>query len=332
MPQASYPFAVARVSALSTKLLTSAQLRHIADATTEEEAWNLLIETGYGGAQAGAEPPLLKDIDYFIRSQQQFTRKEVWELTPDPERTKLFLVQVDVHNLKALLKARLLEIPVPDILRTGGIMPVELLIDAVKNHNYNQLPDAFKKVMNEVEQDLQREVDPLLFSAKIDGAAFTFINDTLNALNDHSFVRAYFSLYADFQNTRSLIRARFLHWDVDKIRYMLLDGGEMDKKIFLDAIGTPLDQLSGKLNRGSNGLLIAQTIDDYNSDIHRAILRKKMESATLDIIRNAANESFGLGKIIAYLFSRNTEARALRVIFGAKRSGTEPEIPEILNN
>ena len=79
MPQASYPFAVARVSALSTKLLTSAQLRHIADATTEEEAWNLLIETGYGGAQAGAEPPQLKDIDYSMENYRERYAQKILE-------------------------------------------------------------------------------------------------------------------------------------------------------------------------------------------------------------------------------------------------------------
>jgi hypothetical protein len=71
------------------------------------------------------------------------------------------------------LKARLLDIEVPDILRYGGVFNLDMLKECVKSKNYEQLPDVFKKAMNEIEQDLLREVDPLNFSAKIDCAMLT---------------------------------------------------------------------------------------------------------------------------------------------------------------
>ena len=49
-----------------------------------------------------------------------------------------------------------------------------MLKECVKTKNYEQLPIRIK-AMNEVEQDLLREVDPLSFSAKIDCAMFRYV-------------------------------------------------------------------------------------------------------------------------------------------------------------
>ena len=328
MPQASYAYAMGRISVMTIKMLDAVKLRRIAEAATEREALTMLLETGYGGNLSGSNT-YNKEIDYIIRDQLTQSRADVWEITPDPERTKLFLLEVDTHNIKAFLKARLLGIEVPDILRYGGVFNLDMLKECVKTKNYEQLPDIYKKSMNEIEQDLLREVDPLSFSAKIDCAMFRYVKSELDKLHDHSFVRDYFSLMADFQNARSLIRARFLHWDVDKIRPQLLACGEIDERFFLEAVDTPLEQLSGKLNRGSNGRLIAETIDDYNSKGQLPVFKQKMETALMEIVKKASYNPFGLGPIIGYLLGRNAEAKALRVIFNAKRSGVEVNLPEL---
>jgi V/A-type H+-transporting ATPase subunit C len=328
MPQASYAYAMGRISVLTTKMLDAVKLRRIAEAPTEKEALAMLLETGYGGNLSGSNT-YNREIDYIIRDQLQMSRQVIWELTPDPDRTKLFLLEVDVHNIKALLKARLLDIDVPDILRYGGTFPIDMLKECVKSKNYEVLPDVFKKAMNEIEQDLLRGVDPQNFSAKIDCAMFDYIKAELDRIGDHSFVRDYFSLMADFQNARALIRARFMKWDVDKIRPQLLSCGEIDDRFFLEAVDTPMDQLSGKLNRGSNGRLIAETIDDYNTKGQLPVFKQKMEVALMEIVRKASYNPFGLGPIIGYLLGRFAEAKALRVIFNAKRSGTEAVLPEL---
>jgi V/A-type H+-transporting ATPase subunit C len=328
MPQASYAYAMGRISVMTTRMLDAVKLRRIAEAPTEREALVMLLETGYGGNLSGSNT-YNKEIDYIIRDQLTQSRRVIWELTPDPERTKLFLLEFDTHNIKALLKSRLLGIEAPDILRDGGVFNLDMLKDCIKSKNYEQLPDVFKKAMDEVEQDLLREVDPLSFSAKIDGAMFHYIKTELDKLHDHSFVREYFSLMADFQNARSLIRARFLHWDVDKIRPQLLECGDIDFKYFLEAVDTPMEQLSGKLNRGSNGRLIAETIDDYNSKGQLPVFKQKMETALMEIVKKASYNPFGLGPIIGYLLGRSAEAKALRVIFNAKRSGVEVNLPEL---
>ncbi|MEG1158846.1 MAG: V-type ATPase subunit, partial [Acidaminococcaceae bacterium] len=139
MPQASYEYAVGRVSALSSRMLDAAQLRRISEAADVNEALILLLETGYGG-NLSADQINNQEIDYVIRAQLQMSRKMIWELTPAPELTGLFLMEVDAHNIKTLLKARLLEIDAPDVLIEGGTMPVDIIRESINSRSYERMP------------------------------------------------------------------------------------------------------------------------------------------------------------------------------------------------
>lgn len=328
MPQASYEYAVGRISVLSTKMLDASQLRRISEAGSVTESLSLLLETGYGG-NLNAEQINNQEIDYVIREQLQMSRKVVWELTPSPELTGLFLLETDTHNIKTLLKARLLGIDAPDILVEGGIFSVDLLRECINSKNYEALPETYKIAMNKIETELQRNIDPLWFSAEIDGAMFKYIKAILDKNNERGFVREYFSLMADFQNARSVMRARLMNWDVDKLKILLLDCGEIEHGVFIEAMELPKEQLGAKLNRGVHGKLISQTIEEYVTTGNTPILKRKMETALMNVLRNAKLNTFSLGPIIGYLMGREAEAKALRVIFGAKRAGLEPELPEL---
>ena len=328
MPQASYEYAVGRISQLSTKMLDAAKLRRIYEAGSFQEALALLLETGYGG-NLSPEQLATEEIDYVIREQLQISRRIVWEVTPAPELTSLFLLEVDGHNLKTLLKARLLGVEAPDVLIDGGSFPLEQLKECVAASNYESLPKVYRDTLNRIEAEVSRGVDPLKLSAEIDGAMFRHIKNVLDDRHDHSFVRDYFSLQADFQNARSVVRARLLNWDVDKLRLMLLEGGEIDFNVFLEGMDTPMEQLGAKFNRGKNGKLISQSVEEYVTTGDASVLKRKMETALMHVLRSVKWDMFSLGPIIGYLMGREAEAKALRVIFGAKRGGFEYELPEL---
>lgn len=328
MPHPSYEYAVGRISVFSRRMLTAAQLRRIAEATDVSEALALLLETGYGGNLTSTQI-VQTEIDYVIRAQLQMSRKMVWELTPEPDLTSLFLLEVDTHNIKTLLKARLMGTEAPDVLIEGGVFPLDVLKECVDNKKYDKLPDAYRIAMNKIEVDLQRNIDPLLFSAQIDCAMFKHIKSVLDKKEEKGFVRQYFSLMADFQNARSVIRSRMLNWNSDKLRPMLLDCGEIEHSVFIEGMDTPLEQLGTKFNRGPHGKLISQTIEEYVATGNVPILKRRMETALMNVLKAVKWDVSTLGPIIGYLMGREAEAKALRVIFGAKRAGFEIELPEL---
>ncbi len=329
MAQPSFEFALGRISVLSTHLLSASQLRRIAEAGSTKEAQKLLLETGYGENAATEQELATGEIDLIIRGQLQLTRKRIKELTPDPELTGLFLLPVDTHNIKALLKARLLGTSADEILRDGGNFPLDTLKDMIQTKYYEDMPPVYRDTLNEIESELGREADPLVFSAMVDGAMFRHAKAIMDAKHEKGFIRAYFSLWADFQNTLSLIRAQNLHWELSQLRLVLVDAGEIPRTVFEECLDTPPEQLGARLNQGSHGADLVQAINEFAQTGDLGIIARRMQEGKMQIIRLAKWETDSLGPIVGYLYAREVEAEALRLIFGALAGGFEAELPEI---
>lgn len=329
MAQPSFEFALGRISVLSTHLLSASQLRRIAEAGSTKEAQKLLLETGYGENAATEQELATGEIDLIIRGQLQLTRKRIKELTPDPELTGLFLLPVDTHNIKALLKARLLGTSADEILRDGGNFPLDTLKDMIQTKYYEDMPPVYRDTLNEIESELGREADPLVFSAMVDGTMFRHAKAIMDAKHEKGFIRAYFSLWADFQNTLSLIRAQNLHWELIQLRLVLVDAGEIPRTVFEECLDTPPEQLGARLNQGAHGADLVQAINEFAQTGDLGIIARRMQEGKMQIIRLAKWETDSLGPIVGYLYAREVEAEALRLIFGALAGGFEAELPEI---
>lgn len=329
MAQPSFEFALGRISVLSTHLLSASQLRRIAEAGSTKEAQKLLLETGYGENAATEQELATGEIDLIIRGQLQLTRKRIKELTPDPELTGLFLLPVDTHNIKALLKARLLGTSADEILRDGGNFPLDTLKDMIQTKYYEDMPPVYRDTLNEIESELGREADPLVFCAMVDGAMFRHAKAIMDAKHEKGFIRAYFSLWADFQNTLSLIRAQNLHWELSQLRLVLVDAGEIPRTVFEECLDTPPEQLGARLNQGAHGADLVQAINEFAQTGDLGIIARRMQEGKMQIIRLAKWETDSLGPIVGYLYAREVEAEALRLIFGALAGGFEAELPEI---
>lgn len=329
MAQPSFEFALGRISVLSTHLLSASQLRRIAEAGSTKEAQKLLLETGYGENAATEQELATGEIDLIIRGQLQLTRKRIKELTPDPELTGLFLLPVDTHNIKALLKARLLGTSADEILRDGGNFPLDTLKDMIQTKYYEDMPPVYRDTLNEIESELGREADPLVFSAMVDGAMFRHAKAIMDAKHEKGFIRAYFSLWADFQNTLSLIRAQNLHWELSQLRLVLVDAGEIPRTVFEECLDTPPEQLGARLNQGAHGADLVQAINEFAQTGDLGIIARRMQEGKMQIIRLAKWETDSLGPIVGYLYAREVEAEALRLIFGALAGSFEAELPEI---
>ena len=329
MAQPSFEFALGRISVLSTHLLSASQLRRIAEAGSTKEAQKLLLETGYGENAATEQELATGEIDLIIRGQLQLTRKRIKELTPDPELTGLFLLPVDTHNIKALLKARLLGTSADEILRDGGNFPLDTLKDMIQTKYYEDMPPVYRDTLNEIESELGREADPLVFSAMVDGAMFRHAKAIMDAKHEKGFIRAYFSLWADFQNTLSLIRAQNLPWELSQLRLVLVDAGEIPRTVFEECLDTPPEQLGARLNQGAHGADLVQAINEFAQTGDLGIIARRMQEGKIQIIRLAKWETDSLGPIVGYLYAREVEAEALRLIFGALAGGFEAELPEI---
>lgn len=322
MPQKSYAYANGRLSVIGQRMLGGAFLNRLVESEGPD-AVKLLRDANYG---AGAHNP--NDVEQLIAAELAASRALVWELTPEPEVIKLFLLKTDAHNLKTLLKAKLLGIQATDLMAEGGAFPLALLQKAVNDGEVSALPEQFAKAVEEAEGIAQKSGDPGLISAAVDRAVFDYIGASLKK-SGSAFAKRYFSAQADFTNVQSLIRARALGWGESKLSPMLVSGGEIPFETILSCLEVPAEQLANRLKKGSLGEKIAKALEEFAQAGSLKGLERSMDRTLMELVRSEKNDIFGMGPILGYLLGREAEARAIRVIFAAKLAKSTPELPEL---
>lgn len=310
MAETSFLFAVGRIKALESNLLDHAQWQRLSEAD-EKEGMKILEEAGYG-----QEAEDKKDLEALIGCETVAVRSLIAEISPDPVLTDLFLLPTDGHNIKVMLKSILMRTEANDLLLAGGCLDWDLLAKSMESGDYDDLPEALAEALKKAEN----QEDPRILSAIVDNGIYAHI---LRVLESHknALLKDYYLSKIDFTNVLTIIRCNVLSWEMSKVRPLLLEGGEIDEKTLLDALGIPWDMLSKQLATGRFSSLLKEALDEYAQNHDITTLEQCLESASLDIIHEERNDSFGIGPIANYLLMKLNEGRALRIMFAGKRAG-----------
>lgn len=322
MPQSSYQYAVGRIKALETHMLDGNKLRKLA-AAEPEDFFKVLQETGYGSGALADE-----NLEEMVKKELKEARRLVWEITPEPEITSLFLLHIDAHNLKVLFKARVLEEPAGELLEDGGVFPLEVLEKSVNEKSYMLLPNPLKSGLEELEKMLMRNISPQTISVSVDTAIFRYISSIIEDKGS-DYAKAYFSVMADLTNIRSLVRARILTWDAEMFASLVIPGGYISKDTLISAYSVANEQLALYLNKGPYADKIAAALEEYVNKGSASAFEKRLDSLLMQLVRSEKNDINGIGPVIGYLLGKEAEAKAINIIFAAKRRAAEPELPEL---
>ncbi len=290
----SSPYAVGRIRALEGGLLDRARWNRLIEAPDERQAIRLLREFGYGG---GADA-----LDGMIRRELEDAQSLIREISPDPELTGLFLLSVDAHNLKALLKARVAAMEAGPLLLQGGKYPVEMLEACVKSDNFHALGGALARELKDVEAIRE----PRLLSAAVDRAVYAEILETVRRRHA-PLLREYFETQAACLNRLAALRGKRLGWDAKTLAPMLL----------------PLPPVK----EDDPVPVLPVTLEEDDSP---AQAEQKINRMLTAILRREKYDAFGVAPLIWYLQARRNEASSLRILFARKREGRNPPVEELL--
>ena len=156
MSKNAYLYAVGRVKALETKLLSKSTFERMLEAPTAQDALKVLGETDYGISFGDAES--VYDFEKIINSNLKETYKVVDESTKNPLFTRMSTLKYDFHNLKVLIKGEYLGDDYQGITMDLGNVSIEKIARAVRDMDYKDLPVVLKQAAEEavVDFELQR--------------------------------------------------------------------------------------------------------------------------------------------------------------------------------
>ena len=98
MSNTKYTYAVARIRALETSLLSDGDVEQLLSCGTADQALQYVIDKGWGDLSSGM------DIDAVLKREGEKTWEVIREVAPDMSVFDVFLYANDYHNLKAAIK------------------------------------------------------------------------------------------------------------------------------------------------------------------------------------------------------------------------------------
>lgn len=316
MPQESSLYASGRVRSLEKGLISADRMMRIAENPLHD-AMRLLQESGYGDMPEATAA----DCEKMIAREMEKAAKLVQEITPDEEVTDLFLMKADVHNLKALIKARLLgNTEVPQLM-AGGVYEVEKLKQYVQESTYKELPEAFAEALTLLEKKLSAQVSSQLVSITLDRAYHAHARAVIEKRRGkNAFLSNYFYALADFNNVLALLRFREMGASREALFDMLLPEGDVAHSVLLNAMEQPLETLMRQVSTGRAGTDIARGLEEMQRTGHVSALEKARDNHLIRLSKQGKYEVMTIQPLIGFLLAREQEAKCIRLIITAKRN------------
>ena len=311
MPQDSVIYAVARVRSAEKGLIGRAVMRRVVDAGSAEEALRLLMDVGYGRMPDAT----LADMDQLIDNELTAAYELVREVTPDKALTDVFLMPMDVHNLKLFLKRRLTGSREEEGVMRGGLYDPDDLKTMVEKRDYSALPELFRATLDKLETGFYNNVDPVELSVRLDEAYILYARAEGNG-----FLARYFAAMADFDNLLALLRLKKVGAEERKLAQVLMDGGDIPRESFLRALSMNDDGIKNILSGGAKDAL-KRGLEEAVRLSRISAVEKARDDYLMSLAREGKNDNESIAPVVGYLLAKEQEARCVRMVLTCKRNG-----------
>ena len=298
-----YAFAVAKVRALSGKLLTKEDFLRLAEIQDAKSRATFLAEHGYRG-----------------ETETEMTDGElsrVYELlhqmAPNPELISLLAVPADYHNVKVMLKAEILQKSLDELWEQGGRVPTEKIKEKVVS--------VWTPLMQEGYFAAKKALKTRHNVAKMEHILDFYCYKEMLFLAEksrNSFIVRLIKTEIDFINLETLLRIKNRGERITIASKVFLEGGSISPSLLADGLEKPFGEVLSQtayreLVKASGPLDFAGKGREY----------------FFALIESAKYEAFGPAPRFLYFYAKKRELTLLRVLLSlCQRGASENERKE----
>lgn len=316
MPQPSYAYACARISALEKSLFGKETVRRMAEGSLED-AMRQLLDAKYGNLPEATS----EDVERMIENVRRQTAETVRELSPNPALTDLFLLSTDAHNIKTLIKARMLGTG-DVVFLEGGLYARELLGAMVGEMKYDQLPPAFSCALDALEAKLRIRPDPQTVSIYTDYGYRAHCLDAIKGCRE-PFAKQYFHALCDFDNVITFLRMRAMGAQKEDLKDVLLPSAGIRAEALIDAYELSAESLTRALSGSVAKSAMLEGLSRMLTTGSISMLEKARDDYLLSLVNEHRHDVMTIFPVIGYYLARDREAKAVRLIVTVKRNGLD---------
>jgi len=306
-----YAYAVGRVRALETKLLSKADFSRLLDAADFAQALRALAESGYPVTEE------TRDYEQVLMAEQKEVLSLLGDLSEDESLVELFRRRYDYHNLKVLLKGKYSHQDLEQALIDLGLMPIQKLAEAVMGGEVDALPETLGRAVTAAESAFALTRAPQELDVGVDQEQYAYMSEVLRQLNN-SFLQTWLTWEIDLINITSFLRLRWLDENLKSLERDMLPGGSLDATFFRQIREEPWETLAQSFQRTPYGQGIADGISKLKTKKTFAALERSCEDIMIQLLKRSRETSFGVEPVVAYVLLKEFEIKAVRAVLVGK--------------
>ncbi|MBQ9531766.1 MAG: V-type ATPase subunit [Eubacterium sp.] len=312
MKDNNYLFAVASVRAKENSLLSQSDLEQLINAQSYKRASALLAEKGYD---------INEKSDYSAVLDEEL--KEVWnsihEAADKADALNAFIVKNDFQNLKAILKAEVMNYDAKSYLVQPSVINPDKLFEAVSKRDFSSLPDFIGETAKEALEQITKTGNAQLCDALIDRKTL----ETILAFSKNSgdeLLTEYANSYCLAADIKTAYRAIKTKKSSVFLNTAIAENDLINKESFIEAALSGEEEFFEYLSSAG--------FSDYKDALSESssAFEKYCDDKLLTLIKKAKMTAFGLSPLAAYFVAKETEIKCLRIILSAKQSHISSDI------
>ena len=322
MDRMDYIQAVTRTRVLETRLLSRARIERMVDAKDMEEVLKVLGETEYSNVMGGLTR--VEDYEKILSSELKRVYELMYEMSKDKIVVDLLALKYDYHNLKVLVKEKVLNQDLSDMYVPISTTDFQRLKSDYQTDNLRDMDPRFREALEEVERDYNENQDPQRIDILLDRFYFKHLYDLAKETDIPLFIK-YVKDLIDFTNIRTLIRVKKQKKDMKFLEEVLLPNGNINVEELVLSLNDPIEVIIHKYRHYDISPEIRKGLEIYRNTSRLSEFERLMDDYLMELNKPSKYVNFGPEPLFSYIVAKETEVKILRIIMVSKINKLSPE-------
>lgn len=276
--------------------------------TGAEEALRTLSETGFG---KGAEISSVYEFEKLVSADEKDIDAFIREYAPSNAEAEYLLAPRDFHNAKAFVKAHYLKLDVQPLLAPEGLVPVNLILNAVTEGKYDSLPKALGAAVKDACK-LLSESENKVSGAEIgnifEKAQFAHLKQ---ACSKNLLLKKLLAVKADMTNILTALRSE----NAEYAQKYYVDGGKISVERLNKLFADDKERAAHSLDDTKYSEFTRKCFADMAEGLPLTEAEKLCESYERQYFSEKQYELKSSQPFLYYVFRRRAENANVRILF-----------------
>lgn len=315
--------AVSRTRVLETRLLSRVTVERMVDGKDIEEVIKILGETEYASVIGGLNR--VEEYEKILSAELKRVYNLMYEIAKDPAVVDLLALKYDYHNLKVLVKEKLLQKDFKNLYIPIGKLDLERVRTAyLAGSLKDDIDSRFKEALDHVTRDFEENKDPQRIDIILDKYYFSHLYDLAKETEIPLFIN-YVQDLIDFTNIKTLIRIKKQNKDMKFLEEALIPNGKIEPQEIVLSLHDSIDNIINKYKDYNISPEIKMGLESYKQSGRLSEFERLMDDYLMGLNKPSKYIHFGPEPIFSYIVAKETEIKILRIIMTAKLNNIPPD-------